>query len=298
MTFRKSCLFVLLLVAVTACGCKGRSEAAGLDALLAEGWQAYSTGDFDFAATCFQRVEKAEGATVEQAYSALLGLATTYHLQPNPDLQKARDCYSRLGLIKSDSARRQSTLGLARVDLAAGRTTEGQSKLAALLRDSADSMEADEAAIHLADSLLAPRTDESKPGEFQIAPDGAVQRGLNVLEDRLTTHPHNPLASSMHMMLANKYIELRKFKEAVEHLLAAEKEGIAAERLRSVALWRIARIAEEQLKDYGLAEKYYARYVDEFSRTTLYYRALKSLERVRALNSGRPASAAADTGGA
>ena len=290
-------LLIPLLGAALASGCGGRSEAGSLEALLTRGWQAYSTGDFDYAVRCFQQVDNAQTATAEQTYSALLGLATTYHLETNPDFPKAREYYGRLGALDSDTARMQSAVGLARIDVAAGNAADGRARLTALIRDSPDSMEADEATIHLADAYFAPRTDESVTGGFRLPTQGSIQRGLETLEGRLASHPHNPLSSSMHMMLANKYIETKAFDKAVSHLLAADKEGIAAARLRSEAIWRVARIAEEQLKDYDLAEQYYARYVKEFDRTTLYYRALKSLERVRALKDGRRTSAE-ETGGA
>jgi len=278
----KLSVFAIVVAAVLALGCGSKHDSGSLDALLAEGWQAYSTGDFDFAAECFRGVEATQ-ATADQTYSAILGLATVYHLQSNPDFGKAREYYALLASLDTQNARKQSALGLARVDLAEGKDADGQSKLTAVMRDYPDSMEADEAAIHLAESLFAPRADESKPGGFGVAGEASMQRGLKLLEDRLSARPGNPLASAMHMMLANKYIELKTFDKAVENLLAAEKDGIAVERLRSVVVWRIARISELQLKDYGLAERYYQRYVHDFGRTELYYRALKSLERVRAL---------------
>jgi len=276
-------LLVIVAAAILAPGCGSKRTSSTLDPLLAQGWQAYSTGDFDFAAECFRGVQTTQRATADQTYSAILGLATVYHLQSNPDFGKAREYYALLAGLNTENARKQSALGLARVDVAEGKDADGRSKLAAVMRDYPDSTEADEAVVHLAESLFAPRADEAKPGGFGIAGDASMERGLKLLEDRLSARPRNPLASAMHMMLANKYIELKRFDKALENLLAAEKDGIAVDRLRSVVVWRVARIAEQQLKDYALAERYYQRYVDDFGRTVLYYRALTSLERVRAL---------------
>lgn len=280
-------LLIAMCVASLLCGCGGGARSGDLDELLEAGWRAYSTGDFDFAVKCFQTVESADGATGDQTYSALLGLATAYHLQPNPSLAKARDYYDRLAQLDIEAARTQGLLGLARVALAEGETGEGQSKLMALMRDHPDSIEASEAAIHLADSLFRPHGDDARPGEFTLAGEGVVQRGLRTLEDWLAAHPDDPLASAMHIMLANKYIEMSDFEKAVEHLVAADEVGIAGVKTRSVTLWRIARIAQKELKDYELAETYYARYVAEFERTVLFYRAAKSLERVQALRAGQ-----------
>ncbi len=279
----RSLLLLLLCSAGLVAGCGRGVGSGGLDALLEEGWRAYSTGDFDVAINCFRAADNSSDATPEQAFSAVLGLATTHHFQANPDLARARDCYRRLGLLDTDAARRQSLLGLGQVDVAEGKTLEGQSRLVKLIGDYPDSVEADEAVIHLADSLFRPSFVEGKPGDFKLPGENLIRRGLNALEGRLKARPHNPLAAAMHMMLANAYVQMEDFDRAVAHLVAAEEEGIAVVKTRGTVLWRIARIAEKELGDRDLAEAYYERYVEEFGRTTLFYRALKSLERVRAL---------------
>jgi len=281
-------LLVSACVALAAgCG-EGAGEGSG-GARLEEGWRAYSTGDFDVAVSVFEGVAAAPEATAEDQYSALLGLATTHHLRTNPDFPRARESYERLGELETPDALRQSTLGLALVDLAEGtaglegRTNEGQARLMALLRDFPDDPIADEAVIHLAASLLEPMPDKAAPAGFSLPPSGREERGANVLEQRLQTDPDNRLAPSMHIMLANHYKSIGQMREAVDHLIIAEKKGIAGVKTRSVVLWQIARIAENELKDYDLAATYYERYAREFKRTTLFYRARESLERVRAL---------------
>ncbi len=283
-TFR---VVAAILAIFVSCGCGGGTPSGGLDAALEDGWKAFSTGDFDFAVNCFKIVESADAPALEQTYSALLGLATCHHLRPNPDLARARSYYVRLAELDTDAARAQSLLGLGRLEMAAGKPGQGQSELMSLMQDYPDRLEASEAAVHLADSLFRPHGDDAKPGEFTLAREAAVLRGLETLEAWLGTHPDDLLASAMHIMLANKYIEMSDFEKAVEHLVAADEAGIAGVKTRSVTLWRIARIAQKELKDYELAETYYARYVAEFERTVLFYRAAKSLERVQALRAGQ-----------
>ncbi|MHC5035240.1 MAG: tetratricopeptide repeat protein [Planctomycetota bacterium] len=274
---------LVLLVAAAATGCGRAGAAEDLGSKLEEGWRAFSTGDFEIALTQFHAVEGDETASLDEQYSALLGLASTHHLRTNPQLAQAKDYYGRLMRLEHEAASRQGLLGLGLVELAAGNEAEGQTHLTKLISNYPDSIEADEATIHLATTLLKPTIVEAKPGEFDLPRPAAVQRGLKTLARRLETHPHNPLAAAMHVMMANKYIELKQFEEAVEHFIAADEAGIAVTKQRSITLWRIARIAETALKDYGLAEDYYSRYVNEFRRTDLYYRATKSLERVREL---------------
>jgi len=276
-------LLLVLAFAALGVGCGQAPGQNELDALLEHGWRAYSTGDFDVAIHDFTDVADAPTAETAHRYSALLGLATTHHLRTNPDLTRARAAYTRLAELDTDDARRQSLLGLARIDIAEGHDGDGQTRLTALITDFPDSREADEAAIHLAASLLAPAPSPDAPAGFVPAREGRADRGAGVLEKRLQSHPHNPLATAMHMMLADHYMARGEMRVAVGHLVAGEEEGIAGVKTHSIVLWQIARIAENALKDYGLAEHYYERYTREFKRSALYYRALKSLERVRAL---------------
>ena len=274
---------VLLAALLCACGC-GKGGAAGdVNAQLAEGWRAYSTGDFDYAVSVFEGVDNTARLEPEQAYSALLGLAITHHFRSTPDLSAAREHYVRLGELGTDRSRRESLLGLARVDMADGSKMEAQTKLAAILRDFPESMEADEAAIQLADFLIRPEIIDKEPGRFELPSPALVQRAVSTLQDRIREQPDSPLLPAMHMMLANIYVQERQFAEAVEHLVAAEQAGIAVIKTRGIVLWRIAQLAERELRDYELAERYYTLYVEEFSRSRLYYRASKGLERVRAL---------------
>ncbi|KPK62721.1 MAG: hypothetical protein AMK73_05745 [Planctomycetes bacterium SM23_32] len=271
---------VLALASVFA-GCAPEPESAS--DLLEQAWRAYSTGDFDIAVDRFEGLKQNGGLTAEQRYSALLGLATTYHYRPNADLDAAAENYALLGVLEQEPAKRQSALGLARVALAGGNLLEGQSKLTDLIAAYPGSMEADEAVLQLADSLLRPDVVEEHRGEFKLPTPGAEDRALSALEHRLGTNPHNRLAPAMHMMAADAYIQARRFDEAVGHLIAAEQEGISVVKTRGTVLWKIASIAESELGDLALAEKYYDLYATEFSRTELYYRATKRLERVRAL---------------
>jgi hypothetical protein len=266
-----------------AAGCGKGAGEGGLDVRLGSAWRAYSTGDFDVAINAFSDVADAVDANDAQRYSALLGLATTHHLRTGPDLAGARQAYERLAKLGTPDARKQSILGLAQIDIAEGHEADGHTKLMALMKEFPSDREADEAAIYLAASLLGPAPAPDSDAGFKPPPTGRVERGVRVLEDRLQAYPDNSLAAPMHIMLANQYIQDGQMRLAVDHLIAGEKLGIAGVKTHSIVLWQIARIAENDLKDYDLAERFYERYTQEFKRTTLYYRALKSLERVRAL---------------
>ncbi|MFO7956180.1 MAG: tetratricopeptide repeat protein [Candidatus Brocadiia bacterium] len=277
-----TCALVVVLLAFCV-GCGAEAGTGGPEETLSTGWRAYSTGGFDFAEKAFLRVVNDPDATEEHRYSALLGLASTHHFSTSPDLGKAVTYYERLADVGGERGVCQSLLGLGMVALDRGQSEQARAHLEELIRDHPERREAGEAALYLAGSYFRPTPDESVVGEYILADSSAVQRGLEVLEGRLNAYPDNPLASVMHMMLAEQYVEVSDYARAVEHLEAALDKGIASETNRGSVTWQIARIAERELSDYELAEKYYAIYVRDFRRTQQYYRASQSLERVRQL---------------
>lgn len=282
MTARSAAVATLIAILALCQGCGEGTGPTDVQGLLAQGWQSYAMGDFDFARNSFSTVEAREGLTDAERFSCLLGLATTYHMSTSPDLDKAAEYYGQLEGLGTDEARQQSLLGLALIDLAQGRHADGQAGLTRLIEEFPDSTLADEAAVHLADSLLSPKHGEGT-GVYVLPRAAEIDRGVRILEGRLSSHPDSPLAAQMHIMVGNVYIDREEFQKAIDHLIAAEEFGIDVSRTRSIVLWQIARIAEKKLEDYELAERYYALYVQDFPHTTLFYRASKSLDRVRDL---------------
>jgi len=291
--FRSLLAIVPALALIAIAGCGRSSDADGPTGALEQAWRAYSTGDFDFAKGLFQEVADAKGISQQQRFSALLGLATSCHLRPKPELDAARRYYSRLCELGMDVATREGLLGLGLVEIAAGQTAEGQGYLSRLIGQYPDSVEADEATIHLADSLLRARRDAGQASRFVLPSEPSARRATGLLEDRLQARPDCILASAMHAMLGNRYIQEGRFADAVDHLRAALDAGIESSKSEATIVWQIARIADLELHDRQLAEEYYQRYVNGFPRSALYYRARVSLERVRAVGAsqeGVPAS--------
>ena len=277
---------VLLLMVAAGCavlGCGGEPLGETPKEKLTTGWRAYSTGDWDFAVQAFRGVEKTPEASPAEQFSAVLGLATTYHQQPNPDLAAARDYYSRLPGLDPSRGTKLSLLGLARIDLKEGDRDLAIEKLEQLRSEFPDTVEADEATVHLAGILFDTRKDKSAPGGFALPPEEDVQRGIEALRERLDKRTDSPLASIMHRMLAGKHVERKQWAQAVEHLRAALTAGITSSRTESAILWQIARIAEMELKDYALAADFYQRFINASRRHVLYHRAHLSLERVKEL---------------
>lgn len=277
----RSMVLLTLCACVLLAGCGRAEQEADLSRTLEEGWRAYGTGDFDFALGLFSRVERNSSATDRELLSARLGLATTHHLSTDPDLSRAEEYYSQLEASRADWARRLGLLGRGLVVLDRGSTEEGRQILEELRGEFPDSPEAHEATIHLAEAYFSPTGTADLPGGHVVPGEESVTRGIDVLEYWLTNRPDNPLAATMHMMLADKYTDRSEFRKAVDHLQLALEKGIVSARTRSALTWQVARVAERQLEDYELAESYYQRFVETSRRHVLYYRARQSLERVQ-----------------
>jgi tetratricopeptide (TPR) repeat protein len=283
-----------VLCAATALGGCGRQSGSGATGrLLSEGWMAFSTGDFDIAADRFQTTLGQAHLADEQKHSALLGLATTYHLDPQPDLDKAQATFEELGRLNTDAARRDSLLGLGMVGLsqAAGESltdeervaiiAEARRNLAELLGSFPDSREAAEAAIHLAHSHTQPYPKADK-GVFVVPTDATEQAGRRALADWLAAQPENELASTHHMLLGQMLVAERNYEEGVKELIRAHESGLISLQTRAAVVLHIATLAHKKLGDYDMAEKYYELFVREFPRSFYHYQAKERLDQVRA----------------
>ncbi len=85
----------------------------------------------------------------------------------------------------------------------------------------------------------------------------------------------------VHWFAANEYIVLRRaYKQAVRHLIAAEKYGIANPRFLTVVRFQIGRIYDSKLHDKANAMKYYQSFIKQYPsslRTMAVKRYMKKL---------------------
>jgi tetratricopeptide (TPR) repeat protein len=279
---------VVLALAALLAGCGGEAGSGDLDSLLGEGWRAYGMGNFGGAHSFFDAVAQDERASDQQLYSSVLGLAVTALYQTTPDLNAARQYYERLATVHVDGAVAQSMLGIGNVYIAQEKSGEAQVELANLVRQFPDSEEADEATLLLADCLFRPTPDDKAVGGYRLASPALVQRGINALEDRLRTHPNTSLAPVLHMVAASRLVDMGSYREAIVHLQAALELGVESSTIAGTLTWQIARIADKELHDYALAEKYYADFVAHNKRNQLYYLAMLSEKRMQQLLAEKP----------
>ncbi len=278
----------VIILAALLVGCGGQAGSGDLGESLNEGWRAYAMGDFDAAAVRFRRVADDASASEDQRYSSLLGLAAAAQYQPSPDLDRALDYYQRLGKVKVDAAVPQSMLGIGMVYLGKGDLQEGRAELTNLTRRFPDSDEAGEATVQVANSLFRPQPDEKAAGGYRLADAASIQRGVDLLKERLASHPGGPLAAVIHMLLGAQLVEQESYREAVDQLQAALDAGVESSTTRGSLTWQIARIAENKLHDYALAEKYYAEYAENYQRTQLFYLAQLGRDRMKKLLAQKP----------
>lgn len=288
MRVRLAYILSVLVLAAALAGCGSKAASGNLDQTLADGWRAYSLGDFDGAHATFAGISENKTATDKQLYSALLGLAVTAQYQTTPDLDAALQYYNQLATINVEGVGPQSMLGIGSVYIDQGKVAEGQDELTRLVQKYPDAEEADEATVQLANSLFRPTPDSKAASGYALASPALVRRGIGLLEARLKARPNNPLAAVMHMILGGKLVDEGSYAEAVTHLRAALDLGVASSTFAASMTWQVARIADEKLHDYELAEKYYADFVDKNKNNQLYYLALLRKEQIEKLLAEKP----------
>lgn len=287
-----------MLVVMLAAGCSDPMAEMPVDQLLAEGWMSFSTGDFEISRRYFAAAEARPGTTPEQKHSAILGLATAHQLDPRPDMDAADAAFQRLGDVPTEGARRDSLMGLGQVELgrALDETKKPEERIPHLalargyflqvLADYPDSLAADQAVIHIAETYLTPfATDDV--GGFELPDLEMIARAEKAVEARLEVEASEDMAAATRVLLGRIQIALGKYGEAVENLKIAEPL-VSVPRIREGVVWQIANLSEARLNDTAQAIRYYQLFVDSFERSTLNYRAQLRVERLSQSQSNQP----------
>lgn len=110
-----------------------------------------------------------------------------------------------------------------------------------------------------------------------------VTQGIAVLSDWLAAHPQDPLAAAMWHYLGDTYfLHQADHAKAVAAYRAADDLGLMWRGRESIVWWRIARIAEEHLKDRDLAVRYYTRICTDAQTSGRAFEAQKALAKLGA----------------
>jgi tetratricopeptide (TPR) repeat protein len=278
-------------------------------ALLAEAWDHVEHVNYPAAQEAFEKVEEAlrGRAARAQRAEALYGLGHLWqYRRPGTDISKAKALYRRAAEEFGDTpCGPLALMALARLadapEYERDRDRDGARKLyRQILARHPGTFVADEAVLRLALTYL------EDPGDRK-----AEEAGIGMLAGHLDSRPGNFLAAAMHMQLGSVYQGRGEFQKAVDHWIAADAadaqaaeaeltpqqrdlpperraDRISQNRVmdrstRAAVYFRIAKVAEKKLRDYGLAVQWYERIVYEIQRDNKYYVSKLSAERCRKL---------------
>lgn len=230
---------------------------------------------------CARREDKAE------AIFALANLCQTR--QPGADVPRAKTLYERVVRDYADTpATPWAHLTLARLadnpEYEKHRDVETARRLyIEIMGRYPDHPAADEAALRLGMSYLE-----------KVGNTVEEDRGAAILENRLAARPDNFLAPLAHMMLGDLDQRRKKYREAVDHWVISDP-GVTGITERAALYYKIAWTAENELKDYALAAKWWDRLVTDARHENRYYVAKLGAERCRRLLAESPKPAASAT---
>ena len=273
--------------------------------LLERGWKQLDLVNYPAAEESFRKVRDGQPSRSQRA-EALFALGHLWqYRRPGADIDKAVEHYRQVaGEFQDTPSSAMALMALACLadipeyekDRNVG---EARRLYRRIIQEKAGSLAVHEAVLRLAMTYLEEGTDPNQ------------SRGIRMITDHLMAHPDNVLAVAMHNQAATAYQARGEIARAVEQYVAAdaaderaaEAELTDAERKlplkrrldqlaqnrvmdagsRASLYFRIARLAEQKLKDYPLAVKWYARIVYEIVRDNKFYAAKLSAERCREL---------------
>jgi tetratricopeptide (TPR) repeat protein len=115
----------------------------------------------------------------------------------------------------------------------------------------------------------------------QALDDESVRKGVAALDGWLQAHPDEPKAAIM-LQYASElhWAFLHDAKSAVACLIEADRRGFDCDGREWQYCWRIARLAEEQLKDRELAIRYYRKIITTYPKSGSAWESQQELRRL------------------
>lgn len=108
-----------------------------------------------------------------------------------------------------------------------------------------------------------------------------VRKGVEVIGAWLKTHPDEPKAAIMLQYLSElHWTFLKDAKSAVACLVEADRRGFDCDGREWQYCWRVARLAEEELKDRDLAIRYYRKIVIDYPKSGSAWESQQELKRL------------------
>jgi len=228
------------------------------------------TGAYDLAREALKRTDFSDADRLRIEYASAIALEN-YKPKKDKNIEKAREIFLDIA-ARSPELAPKALLHVARayeVHLNEPEPDKAKKTYEKIIADFPDTPSAYEATLRLGVNLLWRSDGRSR------------KEGGKILEAFIAAHPRHPIAVPMHLALADAAITREQFKRAVDHLVAAYEKGIIPFRRRMRAVYQIGNIAYLKLKDFKLAEKYYAIGVEQYRNWVGSYEAAERLEKIR-----------------
>lgn len=233
-----------------------REHAARFGAELKDAWHAYERGRLTRAEKAFRSVVQTPNAPEPDLVQALygIGLCREFH-RPQADAAGALACFTRIVQKHAGSpVAPWALIELGNVQNDKNRPDQvaAQAAYRAVLQRYAQSPAADEAALRLADSLF-----------FDLRA-AQMAQAVRTLQDRLKTHPDNPLATIMRYRLDYFYGDIEEnYAAALPYAEQVAREKLNDPFRWSRQYWHVGEILRLRLGRPGDAVPWYRKIVTE-----------------------------------
>jgi len=280
------CIVILLV------SCGAREEVNGDPTeLIARGWEYLTIQEFGRAAAHFAAaLEQCEPGGREDAL-ALYGIGcSAMFRRPEPDVATAKVYYGRaVEEDRSGEIAPWAAVALARADfvfrgsrdLTVELMTDEALREAyrAVIRDYPGTHAAQEATIHLSQSLFASRRDEE------------TEAAVRLLEELLASEPQSPYRYGIYGSLAGYCYHEERYLDQYDYMVKQIEVSVDPDRYRADNYYRIGYHADARLGRADLAIPYYERILSEYPIDPRSYQVQSAIARLReATATSRPAT--------
>jgi len=227
---------------------------------LKKGWEHVQLYEFERAIPIFKKLQREFPEGSEEWIQMTFATAVCYEHQTPPSKETVQESRRLFWLLAEKYPRHacaaRALLNVARIDELRNYyldriDLESARKLYQKVTATyPGTLEASEAVLRLAQSYT---NTFNKPD---------VETGVKILEDWLRDHPKDPLAGIMSLLLGDVYFyPLAEYDKCVKAYMRADELKSLEPGKEGYTYWRIARVAQDKLKNKDIAVKYYTKII-------------------------------------
>lgn len=272
----------LFLLSLFLLSCASQRDIEGDPSdLIARGWEYLTIQEFERSADHFRSALRRSDPEGREYALALYGLGCAAQFRrPQPDLETAGRYFQqavhedRTGEIAPWAA-----LALARVEFVSRASRDLTEELMTdkglrkayrgVIRDYPGTDAAQEATLHLAQSLFASEDDDE------------AEEAVSLLEGLLKADPDTPYRYAIYGCLAGHAYHNERYLDQYEYMVKQVEASTDPDRYRADLYYRIAYHADARLNRPDLAIPYYEKILDEYAVDARSYQVKSAIARLR-----------------